>query len=86
MEPINGINIEKYAELCAKMNDVFKDKEACARIAESEGISRENWAAAHKGWQSRITNPADMGVTESRFVSSWKTAMDKMKSLKSNNK
>lgn len=82
MEPINGISLEKYAELCAKMNNVFQDKEACSRIAESEGISRENWAAAHKVWQSRITDPADMGVTESKFVSSWKSAMDKLKSIK----
>lgn len=78
MKPINGIDIEKYAELCARMNDVFKDKEACTKIAESEGISRTNWEAAHKGWQERITDPSDMGKTASRFVPLWQAEIDKL--------
>lgn len=77
MEMINGISIEKYAELCAKMNDVFKDKEACIKIAGSEGITRENWNAAHEGWQFRITDPSDMGKTASMFNSLWRAAIDK---------
>ena len=76
MEPINGITIEKYAELCAKMDDVFKNNAACIRIAEKEGISRANWEAAHEGWQSRITDPADMGKTASRFNSLWQLALN----------
>lgn len=80
MEPINGISIELYAELCAKMNDVLKDNEACATIAESEGITRENWNAAHEGWQLRITDPSDMGKTASRFDSLWLSALQKSSS------
>ncbi len=77
MDPINGITIEKYAELCAKMDDVFKNNAACLRIAEKEGISRANWEAAHEGWQSRITDPADMGRTASHFNSLWNQALNK---------
>ncbi|MEO8511956.1 MAG: hypothetical protein ABI543_00220 [Ignavibacteria bacterium] len=79
MEPINGISIEKYAELCAKMNAVLKDNEACAKIAESEGITRENWNAAHEGWQYRMTDPSDVGKTAARFVPLWQKAVDKIK-------
>ena len=82
MKPVNGIDIERYAELCAKMNDVFKDKEACTKIAEQEGITRENWEAAHEDWQFRITDPSDMGKTASKFVSLWQAALDKADSPK----
>ncbi len=82
MEPINGISIEKYAALCAKMKDVLMDKEACAKIAKQEGITGENWDAAHEGWQYRITDPSDMGKTASRFDSLWQAALNKTASSK----
>ncbi len=74
MEPINGIDIKKYAALCAKMEDVLNDKNACARIAKKEGIRKEDWEAAHAGWQERITDPSDMGRTAAVFVMHWKVA------------
>ncbi len=77
MEPIKGISIEKYAELCAKMSDVFNDQESCLKIAKQEGITKENWNAAHEGWQFRMTDPSDMGKTASQFDSLWQAAMDK---------
>lgn len=56
------------------MNDVLRDKEECALIAQREGIKRSDWESAHKGWQERITDPADMGRTASRFVDIWNNA------------
>ena len=79
MEPISGISLERYAELCAKMNDVFPDKDACIKIAESEGIAKENWNEAHSGWQSRLTDPEDMGKTASKFEILWHEALNKTK-------
>jgi hypothetical protein len=79
MESDNGIKLEKYAELCAKMNDVFQDEEACDAIAEQEGYSRETWRSARERWQSKITDPADMGMTASRFQPMWQAAIDKLK-------
>jgi hypothetical protein len=73
-ESICGITLERYAELCAKMNDVIRDKEECAKAAQREGIKRADWERAHKGWQERITDPADMGRTASRFVDIWNNA------------
>ena len=71
MDAINGITLKKYAELCAKMKDVFGDREACARIAREEGIKKPDWESAHRAWQERITDPADKGRTASRFVDIW---------------
>ncbi len=75
MEAINGITIERYAELCAKMNDVFRNREACLKIAASEGIKKDDWEAAHKTWQARMTDPSDMGKTASVFQKSWQAAI-----------
>lgn len=75
MDDINGISIERYAELCAKMEEFLKDKEACARIAVSEGVKKDDWEAAHKQWQSKMTDPADMGKTASAFEKHWQIAI-----------
>ncbi len=79
MKTIGGISLEKYAELCAKMNDVLRDTEACIKIAEEEGYKRENWEKAHEGWQERITDPADMGKTASRFDPFWRGEIARLK-------
>lgn len=76
-DAIKGITIERYAELCAKMDNVIKDKEECIKIAESEGIKRADWEAAHKGWQVKLTDPLDMGQTASKFVTHWQAAIDR---------
>jgi hypothetical protein len=79
MKAIGGITLEKYAELCARMDDVIRDSEACIRIAELHGFTRDNWEKAHEGWQERITDPADMGKTASRFVPLWKSEVQRLK-------
>lgn len=79
MKAIGGITLEKYAELCARMDDVIRDKEACIKIAQSEGVSRDSWEKAHEGWQERITDPADMGRTASRFMPVWRREVQRLK-------
>ena len=49
MDAINGISLERYAELCAKMNDVMKDDDACVKIAESEGVTGGRLAGRTQG-------------------------------------
>jgi hypothetical protein len=85
MKAIGGITLEKYAELCARMDDVIRDKEACIKIAQSEGVSRDSWEKAHEGWQERITDPADMGRTASRFVPLLLAEVEKLKNSGNNN-
>lgn len=71
IDVINGIALEKYTELRVMMKDVIDNKEKCASIAHKQGVDRKDWEAAHKGWQEKITDPADMGKTASRFVDLW---------------
>lgn len=85
MKAIGGITLEKYAELCARMDDVIRDSEACIKIALSEGVSRDSWEKAHEGWQERITDPADMGKTASRFVPLWKSEIERLKGTRQDN-
>lgn len=80
MEQISRISIEKYAELCAKMEDIINDNESCVKVAESSGYSRTEWNSAHSGWQKRITDPEDMGKTASRFVECWQREINKIHS------
>jgi hypothetical protein len=75
-DAINGVTIERYALLLAKMDSIKADKEKCIRIAEAAGISRENWKTAHKGWQERMIDPADMGRTAGRFNALWRAAIN----------
>jgi len=80
MGQISRISIEKYAELCAKMDDIINDNEACVKVAESSGYSRTEWNSAHSGWQKRITDPEDMGKTASKFVECWQNEITKLRS------
>src|SRR5881398_756205 len=40
LDPIAGISLERFAELCVKMKDCGGDLEVCARIAAENGVDR----------------------------------------------
>lgn len=61
-QPICGVSLEQYAELLALMSEVCEDQEACLRIAEANGVARENWQVADTGWQARTTSGAESPV------------------------
>lgn len=56
LEPIGGVSLEKYAELCAKMQGLTTDDEFGA-VAEQNGVDRPTWDAAREGWNARMYNP-----------------------------
>ncbi len=53
LDPISGISLEKYAELCAKMAGCGRDLENCAVVATKNGVDRETWESAMNGWNAR---------------------------------
>jgi hypothetical protein len=75
MEEINGISLEKYANLVVKMSDCGEDEEACNKIAESEGHSRDDWKAAKDGWSKKMSDPSDMGKTAMAFMPFYQAAL-----------
>ena len=65
MEPIAGLTLEKYAELCAAMRDAGGDPHKNAEIAAQHGVSRQAWEAAQQGWTPPVWT--DKAATDAAF-------------------
>ena len=79
LTPINGITLERFAELGAEVADSVNDPEACARIVESKGVSRADWDVASKGWIARMQDPALMGRVAMAYMPLYQAALAKKK-------
>ena len=77
MEPIAGISLESYAELCALMKDTGTDTERQAAIAAEHGHAREAWEAARTGWTERMSNAATAGTVAIVFMPLYQAALAK---------
>lgn len=79
MEPINGVTLEKYAELYALMSDTAGDEAKEIEIAEANGVSGDAWKAAKQGFTARMSDPADMGKTALAFMPLLQEAQSKQR-------
>jgi hypothetical protein len=79
LAPINGISLERYAELGADVTDHMNDPDAVARIVESKGVSRADWDAASKGWTARMQDPANMGRIATMYMPLYQAALARKK-------
>jgi hypothetical protein len=77
MEPISGISLEAYAELCALMKDSGTDGDRQTEMAAQNGHSREAWLAAQKGWTERMSDPATAGTVAIAFMPLYQAALAK---------
>jgi hypothetical protein len=77
MEPIAGISLESYAELCALMKDAGTDTDRQAAMASEHGHDRAAWEAAKQAWTERMSNPATAGVVASAFMPLYQAALAK---------
>jgi hypothetical protein len=77
MEPINGVSLEKYAELCALMADTGTDTAKQAQIAEANGVSAADFEAAKTGWTARMSDPSNMGQVAMAFMPLMAKAQEK---------
>lgn len=58
-EPIAGVSLELFAEVCKGLAAYGYDQSKAAEIAASKGVSAENWQQALDGWNVRVkANPA----------------------------
>ncbi|MEQ1569783.1 MAG: hypothetical protein ABMA64_29375 [Myxococcota bacterium] len=62
MEPIAGVSLQKYAELCAAMSKTGEDKAAQVTIAGEHGVDATTWEQARDGWAARMSDPANVGL------------------------
>lgn len=74
--PINGISLEKYAELSADVSDT-QDKNKQAEIVEQKGIPRADWEAAVAGWTARMQDMSLMGQVAMRYMPMYQAALAK---------
>lgn len=75
LDPIAGISLERFAELCVKMKDCGGDLEVCARIAAENGVDRTSWEAAMNGWSARMQDPANAGQVALAYMPLYQAAL-----------
>jgi hypothetical protein len=68
MEPIAGVSLQQYAELCAAMAHTGDDVAAQVAIARERGVDEGSWNAAKDGWTARMQDPALQGKVAHAFV------------------
>jgi hypothetical protein len=77
--PIQGISLERYADLSADVSDHTNDPEAQARIVEAQGVSRADWEAAKNGWTARMQDFSLMGRVAQAFMPMYQSALSRKK-------
>jgi hypothetical protein len=75
LDPIAGISLERFAELCVKMKDCGGDLEVCARIAAENGVDRASWEAAMNGWSARMQDPSNAGQVALAYMPLYQSAL-----------
>ncbi len=74
MAPINGISLERYAELSAELGDTT-NPDLQADIVARHGVHRVDWEAAKQGWTARMSDMALMGRVATAFMPLYQAAL-----------
>lgn len=74
--PINGISLERYAELSAEL-DGATDPNVQAEIVGKLGVARPDWEAAKNGWTARMQDMSLMGQVATRYMPLYQAALAK---------
>jgi hypothetical protein len=75
--PINGISLERYAELGALVSDHVNDQAKVRELVEKEGVRREDWDAAVAGWTARMQDMRLMGAVAMRYMPLYQAALQR---------
>ncbi len=77
--PINGISLERYADLGAALDGKDKDKAATEAILAKEGVSVADYEAAKAGWTARMQDMSLMGRVATAFMPMYQAALARRK-------
>ncbi|GMV19435.1 MAG: hypothetical protein HS104_20115 [Polyangiaceae bacterium] len=77
--PINGISLERYAELGAALDGVDKDKAKKEEILRAEGVTVADYDAAVAGWTARMQDMSLMGRVATAFMPMYQAALARKK-------
>jgi hypothetical protein len=80
--PINGISLERYAELGAELDGVT-DPAAQAQKVGTLGVAAGDWEAAKKGWTDRMSDISLMGQVATRYMQLYNAALAQKKGVAS---
>ncbi|CAN5763034.1 hypothetical protein BH09MYX1_BH09MYX1_14830 [soil metagenome] len=73
--PIQGISLERYAELSALVSDVYQDAAKAEALVAAQGVSRSDWEAAKAGWTARMQDPSLMGQVATQYMALYNAAL-----------
>src|SRR5688572_27741305 len=76
--PINGISLERYAELSAEIDGITDPNQQAEAIGKL-GVQRADWEAAKNGWTARMQDMSLMGQVATRFMPIYQAALAKKK-------
>lgn len=72
--PINGISLEKYADLGAELDGITDPGQQAQKVGEL-GISASDWEAAKAGWTARMQDMSLMGQVATRYMQLYNVAL-----------
>ncbi|MFO0757549.1 MAG: hypothetical protein U0359_13720 [Byssovorax sp.] len=79
MAPINGISLERYADLGAALDGTNNDPEKVAAVLAQEGVQVADFEAAKAGWTARMQDMALMGRVAMAYMPLYQAALAKRK-------
>lgn len=74
--PIQGISLERYAELGAELDGITDDQAQIAKVAQL-GVSAADWTAAKQGWTARMQDMSLMGAVATKYMQLYNQALAK---------
>jgi hypothetical protein len=75
LAPINGITLERYAELGAQIADFHDNAQKVAEVMQREHVSQADWEAAKAGWTARMQDMSLMGRVAMAYMPLYQTAL-----------
>jgi hypothetical protein len=72
--PINGISLERYADLSADL-DGITDAAAQTQKVGTLGVAAADWEAAKQGWTARMSDMSLMGQVATRYMQLYNAAI-----------
>jgi len=79
MQPINGISLEKYADLGAAIADFMNDPARVAQTVQAEGVNPADFEAAKAGWTARMQDMNLMGRVAMAYMPLYQAAVARRK-------
>jgi len=80
--PINGISIERYAELGAELDGITDPGAQAAKVG-TLGVAAGDWEAAKQGWTARMQDMGNMGQVATRYMQLYNAAIASKKGVTS---